>query len=296
MSVGFLLAVVALILLNPDTRPTRIGPTSVVASVNGQKIRVDDIQALLRPRAPRTGPKVPPDPVRIALARAIDKKLLAIEAKREGLQVPITDPSVAETALAKEYIVATLDDHNLNPSAIPDRQAKAYYQRHSETFDRVHRVYVSAIVVSEKLLAEKLLDNAQGSSKAEFAALIRRYSADESPRSRDGRYAVVHEDGEGASAAIARTALWMREKGRIGLARDLDGNYVVLRVDRLEVTRVQWGPRLAARVKNVIAHRKTQRSVRELAHRLRRAASITINSGVLREIEVPTWADYASLY
>jgi hypothetical protein len=93
------------------------------------------------------------------LEEMIDVELLAVEAKRLGLD---NEPE-ARDALRQILRDALLADARLGmptPAQIPDAEVRAYYEAHTERFSEPERRRVAAIILSDKAQAAKVLKDA----------------------------------------------------------------------------------------------------------------------------------------
>lgn len=116
-----------------------------------------------------------PEKRRELLNEMIDLELLAIEAKKRGLdQTP-----EAQEATRQIYRDAMLAEARRGlPTAleIPAEEARAYYDKHRDEFREPERRRVSAIVCKSEDEAKKLLPEAQKASPMDWGRLVQRAS------------------------------------------------------------------------------------------------------------------------
>ncbi|MFO0662114.1 MAG: peptidylprolyl isomerase [Polyangiaceae bacterium] len=105
----------------------------------------------------------------------IDLELLAQEAERRGLD---KSPEVQETVrqILRDTMVAETRKGVPIPASIPADQVKAYYEAHKAEYREPERRRVSAIVLTDKKEAEKVLPDAKKASPMEWGKLVQKYS------------------------------------------------------------------------------------------------------------------------
>jgi peptidyl-prolyl cis-trans isomerase C len=99
------------------------------------------------------------------LNEMIDVELLAQEAKRRGLdQRPEVQDALRQ--LYRDALLQKVRDTLPPPAGIPAEEVKAYYDANAERYNEPERRRVSAIIMTNKAEAEKVLKLAQKVTKA----------------------------------------------------------------------------------------------------------------------------------
>jgi hypothetical protein len=251
----------------------------VIARVGDDPVLASDLEAYLRPAPPRTGSAVPRDPRQVALDEAIRVRLFAREAQRRGIQVPDGPAAVVQARLVQALVRQELERHGAFRPAVPEDEARLFFQRHRERLSPVASVRLSAIVLAgagAPRHAERLLPDAAKADDEGFRRLVARHSMDDSSKARGGDYAQIDHQGQGADDAIAAVALEMRRAGEVGLAVSSDGRYFVLRAAEVRLEPLEWNEATAGRVRHLIAQERRERVLGELAVRLRAATRVSI--------------------
>src|SRR5690606_26343686 len=106
-----------------------------------------------------------------------DLELLAEEARRRGLdKKPEVQEAIRQTLeeayLAKARLALPA------PAEIPAAEVKAYYDEHRDAFVEPERRRVSAIVMTNRAEAEKVLEEAKKASGEAWGELYHRHSLD----------------------------------------------------------------------------------------------------------------------
>lgn len=266
----------------------------VVATVDGAPIFVAEVAAHLVPASPRIGAAPPVDPRKQALERMLRVRLFAHEARRLRLPAPDGPPALTEAHLVQALIRRELLHHNVRADAISDEEARKYYDEHPELFNRPQAVHLSAIVVREALLAERLLQQAATAGEGEFGRLVERHSVDDLSRAQRGGLPVVVIGRKQAEIdeSVSAAAYYMRKAGTVGLAQGSDGRYYVLRATKVEMTVRPWSREAALRVKNRMASDRQEQVLQALTMRLRERARIVVSESALERIRIPTVEEY----
>lgn len=266
----------------------------VVGSVDGQPLSADDVQLHLRPAEPQVGTAPPLDARRLAWDAAVRLFLLAREARRRGLDGGQGDPAVVEARLVQRVIRDEAERHARGAAALDEATLRRFHAEHEEQFATVVAARVAAIVVADRGQAQELLTRAAAADDGAFQQLVAQHSLDAASKARGGQLAQIDRHGRGLPPALARVALALKSSGTVGLAEGEDGRYYVLRATDVQLEKPAWGPTLAARVRELLAHRERETAVDALVTRLRAAASIKLDEAALAQLALPRWDDFPS--
>jgi peptidyl-prolyl cis-trans isomerase C len=148
----------------------------VLAKVNGQPIRLSDLQNAVK-ELPATAHNMPPATLYpMLLQQMIDGRALSIEADKAGLQ---NGPAVQrQIAAATQRVLQTAMLGQVIGPMITEDALRARYQRDYATKPGEDEVHARHILVDNEDLAKKII--AQLKAGGDFAALAKQYSKDPS--------------------------------------------------------------------------------------------------------------------
>lgn len=263
----------------------------IVARVDGLVISSAEVLPLVGPRRPWIGTAEPTDPRVAALKEIIRSRLFAAEALERGLSSNHSDPVIARGELAQGLIATVLADAGLSLESISRDDARRFYTRNVGLFHEVESVDLSVVKTSRATVARQMLYRSantgrtleQVSREAEFA------DADVRPE----RVSVDAHATDEIPDSLARTAMWMRREGEVGLAR-FHGAYYVLRANDIRLDATRWTRPLALRVKNYLLAEQREKVLESLEGELRTQADIEINHEALAQMPIPTWAEFSA--
>jgi len=146
----------------------------VVAKVDGQPIHLSDLQAAAQD-IPAGAHKMPTATLYpMLLAQMIDGRVLAIEARKAGLQ---NDPAVQrQIAAATERVLATAVLGKMIGPTLTDDALRARYQHDIAGKTGADEVHARHILVDNEDLAKKIIADLK--KGGDFAALAKEYSKD----------------------------------------------------------------------------------------------------------------------
>lgn len=113
-----------------------------------------------------------PERKRELLKELVDVELLAIEAKRRGLdKKEATEAALRQ--IMRDALLADVQKSLPTPADLPDDEVKSYYEAHREEYREPERRRVSAIVVeSDKTAAEVLAEAKKGKTPTDWGKLF----------------------------------------------------------------------------------------------------------------------------
>jgi len=259
---------------------TASSSNDIVARVNGESVRADEVLENLLPSPPKIGTAYQVDPRRNALDEAIQTRLFAQEARRRGIEVSGLPPAVARAYLAQKLIAEEVGRRRIDARSIDDGQAHRFYEKHSHLFTEVESVALEAIVVEDPELANQLLFQVEGADEKTFDKLAREFSVDQALKHRGNLLALLKASApdDGVEDEVARVGWTMTKPGQVGLARSSHNRYYVLRANEIESSVRPWDEDLALMAKNVMANELKEKTLEELEEQLRAEAEITVDS------------------
>lgn len=241
-----------------------------------------------------------PERRRDLLDQIITVELLAAEAKRQGLQ-DTPEVRAAMRQILRDALLADARKNVRSPTQIPEAEVRAYYDAHKSEYQEPERRRVSHIVVKDKATAEKLIAQAQGTTAADWGALVLKHSADptikkyEGPTEMAGDLGLVGPPGDAASANSrvpepVRAALFqITEVGGL-YAQPVQGSDGYWHVVRL-MAKTESHTRSFEEAERVIRIAMTRKAVLEseqaLEAQLRAQYPVSIDDKALQQIKVP---------
>ena len=239
----------------------------VVATVGDAEVTAAEIRARLP--AEDTGPPVlragadPPDRWRDALDLAVRDELLSLEAiRRDPDAVWAADPAGRAARIRAVVEDERTDTPTLVASGITDEEAKAWFADNHALFDAVRNAHVTWAVFTDGDRARTVMDSATGPDQARFLQVARDHGASTGS-------AVLDPSGNGADVMVARVAFAVREADEVGMIAGTEGNWWVVRVDRIELATPAWTDDLAGRARAAMAWEREQSHLDSLGDRLR---------------------------
>ncbi len=250
-----------------------------------------------------------PEKRRELLNEMIDFELLAIEARRRGLD---KSPEVEEATrqVLRDALLAEARQSLPSLADLPVAEVRAFYEAHRAEYREPERRRVSAIVLKSKEEAEKLLPEARKANPTEWGKLALKYLEGSkpppaSPVETAGDLGIVSapDDPRGGNPSVppeVRAALF-EIKGEIGTVLDR----VVPAGDRFYL--IKLAGRTAAHersfaeaerpIRGRLIQQKIEARERELEEELKKKFPLVIDENALGQVQVPgstTEAPHAS--
>lgn len=274
----------------PSTSSVPAGEV-VVARLDGQPILASEVRMHLRVAPPRVGTAPAVDPRQQALDAAIRVRLFAREGRRRGYTAD-GSPATVQAALVRGVVAAETEGDAFQAAAISDQEARRFYEANAIRFNHPTTVRVSAIVLDDPDLAEKVMHQAAAADAAELARLVREHSVDEPSRERDGDLGVIDDrtdtdPASGIDPNPAALAMLLKRVGQVGLVGGTDGRYYVLRATEVDLTIQPWDLD-PMRVKNVMVYERRNRALDALEQRLREQSRSVVVGEALAALALPT--------
>ncbi|HET8662655.1 MAG TPA: peptidyl-prolyl cis-trans isomerase [Micromonosporaceae bacterium] len=277
---GAVLASAAGLASSGSGKPTDIGETAI-ATVDGEPVYGVEVGQHVRPSAPWIGVKPPADPVDAALRDAVLVRLLAAEARRQGITAPSGPRSAVDAQLNLTLIDREMARRGIRAEAFTSEQARAFFQAHHDRLARFRSARVAAVVVTDRRVAEQLLPEAARASDSEFRELVARHSVDPASRANGGHLAEVGPTPTEVPLAVGRIAVAVRRSGEVGLADTGDGRYWVVRVTDVHLDHAPWNAQAEQRVRQLMVQEGRDALMAELEQRLRPQAKVKIDMKAL---------------
>jgi hypothetical protein len=264
----------------PQAASTNSGQ-EVIATVDGEPIYGVELGQHVRPQAPWLGPTRPLDAVDSALRDAIIVRLLVAEARRQDIAAKRGPRSVADASLATGLVDRELKARGITAESLTEAEVRKFFEDSRDRLAHFHGARVSAIVLKDRKLAERLVATAATATDEQFHQLVRQHSIDSVSRAADGFLAEVDEAPNEIPVAVARIVVATRHDGDVGLADTADGRFWVVRVTDVRLDPEKWSADVERRVRQLLFHEKRGEVIAELEAKLKPRAAIDINQDAL---------------
>jgi len=158
---------------------TQIYAQKVFATVNGEKITINDINMMLTAfKEKRAFSELPEEQRKLIINQTIESKILQQNAKKEGIK---NDPAyiAAFNAFESKMLVEMWMKKAFKDVKVTQKEIEDYYNKNKSEFDKKEQVKARHIVVEKKdeaLDLIKKLDNAKGDTQKEFIKLAKAHS------------------------------------------------------------------------------------------------------------------------
>lgn len=236
------------------------------------------------------------------LTEIIDVELLAQEARRRGIDKrPEVQDAIRQ--LYRDALLSKLKDSLPPPAAIPAEEVKAYYDANADKYNEPERRRVSAIVMTNKAEAEKVLKLAQKvKSPAEWGDLFLQNSIN-APKTRGandpvdlaGDLGIVGppDDPRGGNSRVpdpVREAAF--KLPTVGAVADsvigVDGKYFIVRLSGLTSGHRRTLQEADRSIRVAILQQRLQDMETKLDEELRAKFKVEIDDKVLGDIHLPS--------
>jgi hypothetical protein len=235
------------------------------------------------------------------LGEIVDVELLAMEAKRRGLD---KDPEVEDAIrqLLRDAMLAQARQGLPAPAEIPAEEVRAYYEANADKFNEPERRRVAAIVMSDKKAAEKVLKEAEKvSTGAAWGELFYKHSltapkekGPNAPLDLAGDLGIVGPPGEprGANPQVpepVRAAVFtIGNVGSIaGELVEVEGKYYVVRMNGITAGHHRTLAEADRSIRVSILQQKMQDQERALEEQLKKKFPVQIDDAALAAIKLP---------
>jgi peptidyl-prolyl cis-trans isomerase C len=242
-----------------------------------------------------------PEKRRELLDEMIDLELLAVEAKRRGLdKSPEAEESVRQ--VLRDAMLAEARKGLPPPAEIPPAEVRAYYDAHRAEYREPERRRVSAIVFKDRKEAEKVLPDAKKASPMEWGKLVQKYAdppvkpGPGQPLETLGDLGIVGPPGDPKGdhvrvpAEIRAAAFEI--PGEVGAVLDrvvsADGKHFVIKIAGKSPPHERSFPEAERSIRGILLQQKMEARTKELEDSLRKQFPVTIDEGVLAQVSVPS--------
>lgn len=250
-----------------------------------------------------------PEKRRELLNEMIDFELLALEAKRRGLD---KSPEVEESTrqILRDALLQEARQGAPSLAEIPVAEVRAYYEAHRSDYREPERRRVSAIVLKDKAEAEKLLPEARKATAAEWGKLALKHlegpkPPPTSPVETVGDLGIVSapDDPRGDNPNVPaeiRAALF-EIKGQIGTVLDrvvpAQGRFFLIKMAGRTAPHERSFAEAERSIRGKLMQQKLEARERDLEEELKKKFPLVIDEAALAQVQVPgspTEAPHAS--
>ncbi|WP_437673306.1 peptidylprolyl isomerase [Sorangium sp. So ce131] len=235
------------------------------------------------------------------LSEIVDAELLALEARRRGLD---KDAAVEDATrqILRDAMIAQARKGLPAPADIPAAQVRAYYEANADKFTEPERRRVAAIVVGDRALGEKVLKEAQkAASGSAWGELFLKHSlsapkdkAASAPLDLAGELGIVSAPGDerGGHPQVpepVRAAAF--RIGSVGAVADelveADGRFYIVRLSGLTAGHRRELAEAERSIRVAILQQMMQDQERALDEELRKKFPVEINDAALASVKLP---------
>lgn len=217
---------------------------AVVATVNGVKLTSGELQALLRGASPQVQQNFRANP-RQFLTELARMRLLVAEAEKEKLAEQSPCREQLEWVRSDVLAQALLNDFNRRNPATPEEEKK-FYEAHRDNYEeaKVKVIYIAfaadpkaAPAAGRKLLGEQEARakieslRRQALEGADFAALARQHSHDETSAAKDGDLGVIRRSDQVPDAIKA--AIFSLKPGQVSEVVAQPNGFYLFRLEEM---------------------------------------------------------------
>ena len=235
------------------------------------------------------------------LTEIVDVELLAIEARRRGLD---KEPEVEDAIrqLLRDAMLAQARQGLPAPAEIPAEEVRAYYEANADRFNEPERRRVAAIVMSDRKAAEKVLKEAEKATTGSgWGELFYKHSltapkerGPSSPVDLAGDLGIVGPPGDprGANPAVPepiRAAVF--RIGNVGATAgelvEIEGKHYVVRMNGITAGHHRTLAEADRSIRVAILQQKMQAQERALEDELKKKFPVQIDEAALGAVKLP---------
>ena len=240
-----------------------------------------------------------PEKRRELLNEMIDFELLAIEARKRGLD---RSPEVEEATrqVLRDALLAEARQGLPALAEIPVAEVRAYYEAHKSDYKEPERRRVSAIILKDRAEAEKLLPEAKKASPAEWGKLALKHlegsrPAPGAPVESAGDLGIVSapDDPKGANPSVppeVRAAIF-ELKGEVGAVLDrvvpAAGRHYILKIAGRSGAHERSFAEAERSIRGKLLQQKIEARERDLEEELKKKFPLVIDEAALAQVQVP---------
>ncbi len=249
---------------------------TVYATVNGENVTDQDVKALLRAIPGATFNQLPPQNQKKVIDQAIERKLLANEAVKSGIEKSAEFKRAIE-AIKKDLALEFWMKKIYQDTTVSEKEIKKYFEDNADKFVKPSRAKARHILVKTEDEAKKIIDELKGlKGKAlvdKFAELAKTKSV--GPSGKDG--GELGWFGQRQMVKPFSDATFALKKGEITKTpvKTQFGYHVILLEDK-EVGKKATYEEVKPQIENAIKMDKFRKAVSAKAKKLRKNAKIEL--------------------
>lgn len=222
-------------------------------------------------------------------------ELLALEARKRGLDKDPDVLRVKRQTMVQQMMKETFDDKGVKLSDITDAEIQAYFDAHPDEFHKPEQRRASQIVFKDKAKAEAQLKKLLASPKDNelFVKTVKEFSQDADSKARDGDlrfFSKLPVEGDEGPAPAVRDAVFAMDKSG-DLNPQLVSTPAGLHILKLTSVRpalertVQDARRL---IQNRLWRQKREAAIEKFVSDLRTKAEVKENPELLSQVKIET--------
>jgi len=241
-----------------------------------------------------------PEKRRELLNEMIDLELLAIEAKKRGLdRTPESEEAMRQ--ILRDAMLAETRKGVPTPAEIPPAEVRAYYDAHRDDFREPERRRVTAIPFKDKKEAEKVLPEAKKASAMEWGRLALKH-ADPPLKQLPGQPVETVADlgivgppadakGDHPRVPPELRAAIFEVQGDVGSVLDhvvaSGGKHWIVRLAGKSPPHERSFAEAERSIRGILVQEKMEARAKELAESLKKRFPVSIDDAALAQVKVP---------
>ncbi|WP_428261122.1 peptidylprolyl isomerase [Haliangium sp.] len=264
-----------------------------LATVDGVVITVREFQDQINRQTPYVRARyTSKEKKREFLDNLIRFEVMAKEAARRGLD---KDPEVVR--VMKQVMIQKLVkeefDGKLSPSDISEAELKAYYDAHTDDYNRPAQVRAAAIILTSAADAKKVAELAKGeagSTHAGFRELVMAHSTDETTKRRGGDLAYFTRDDTEVPKPVVEAAFGLDNGAVAGPIDAGNGSFYVIKVTGQRKPLAKTFEQVKRQIQSRLFRDKRTQVQKDFVEALRAKATVEIVEDNLDKVKIDTSA------
>jgi peptidyl-prolyl cis-trans isomerase C len=262
-----------------------------VAVIDGVTITVGELQERLNKQSPYVRARYTSlEQKKEFLDNMVRFEVLAKEASGRGFD---KDPEVVRTM--KQVMIQRLMreefETKLKPEDIADADMKKFYEEHSAEYNKPEEVRVSAIIVKDKKLADKLAAEAKAQAPTDnkaFRDLVLANSQDDETKQRGGDLRFFTADAKDIPAPVVKAAFALQKAGETAGPIQTDKGFYVLKQTGRRPAIAKGYEEVKRQIQNRMYRDKRTKAMEDFVKGLREKAKVTIDEAALAKVRIDT--------
>ena len=265
----------------------------VIAKIDDVVITVGDFQERLNKQSPYIRARYTSvERKKEFLDNLVRFEVLAKEAKKRGFD---TDAEVVRTM--KQVMIQKLMkvefETRVKPEDVTDAEMSKYFEEHKTEYNKPEEVRVSAIVLKDKKVADKVAAEAKGPKGADnkgFRDLVTQHSTDDPSKLRGGDLRWFAADTTEVPAEVVKAAFTLEKTGEVAGPIESKGSFYVVKQMGRRKALVKSFEEVKRQIQNRLYRDKRTKAMEDFVANLRQGAKVEVFEDKLGKVQVDTSA------